>query len=262
LSYDLYFTSPKITRNHFYNYFRERDLYKVRGSKLKKRFRKSFYILFCLILFIANSCTQIGYQKGDLHRKISSIDMINFNSFVLKDENTVALWLGEKIKGKNLVQPINLVIIDKVSVSEEESIKKLETLCHNTGYKKRGGHSSGYIGILNKKIYTQLPKEFRVSYSDDDFWKPNNHIRFFGPYKNDNNEFVFIGEASRERFELFAFIHHKYVSFNQARNDFTNKATGFSSNISNKCVLLDNTMNTEFYSSGDHDGYAYIIYLN
>ena len=228
----------------------------------QKLMKKKIIILIVSGLIIANCSTlKSTTPHNKLNTQTTIYDNIEFNSFLLKDDNQVALWLGEKINNKYLAEPINIVIIDEQSQSNIVSIKSIENELINAGFTKKNGHSSGYIAVINKTTVDQLPKEYRVAYSDNNSWTTNNHGRLFGPYTTNKNKRIYIGQFSRESFRLFASVHHKYVSFNVARDQLIKRANKYSKLKYVSDFKANNSTHSDLFTSGDHDGLIKILSL-
>jgi hypothetical protein len=167
-----------------------------------------------------------------------------------------AYWLGELYRGKNLREPINIVIADTVAQSAEEARKHLLQNFKAAGYLVRKGHSTGYRGYIDGVIYEQLPDGKEEAFSDEPFETRNNHGRMFGPHPY-RGVWLFIGAFSRESVDLLDKIKHRYVSFNQARDDLSQRLD-MKTNYKIKAFLeLDNVLISDpTFTSGDHDGIA------
>jgi hypothetical protein len=171
-----------------------------------------------------------------------------------------ASWLGKRYRGRILLEPINIVIVDGLSKSEDGSIREIEKLCADAGYKKRFGHSYGYLGKIGDRLLGQLPKEYRTAFAAAPAWETGNHCRLFGPMAW-NGHYIYIGSASRESFALFALVHHDFVSYDQARDDFVDRSTGGGPCQRLVDLRLGNVRNDDAYTTGDHDGNAAVLLL-
>jgi hypothetical protein len=164
-----------------------------------------------------------------------------------------AHWLGKKYTGKKLIEPINIIILDKYSKTSKAAIEKLVSECKKIGYENKHGHSSGYWGSIDNVLYPQIPNDKKMAFSNKSYWHANNHGRLIGP-KYFNKEYVFIGAFSRESFKLFRIVHHGFISFNVARDDFCIKM-----NKSNVYKIigayeLKNVLSDNEFTTADHDG--------
>jgi hypothetical protein len=164
-----------------------------------------------------------------------------------------AHWLGRKYKGKKLIEPINIIILDKYSKTSKAAIEKLVSECKKIGYEYRHGHSSGYWGSIDNVLYPQIPNDKKMAFSNRIYLLVNNHGRIVGP-RYFNKEYVFIGAFSRESFTLFHIIPHGFVSFNIARNDFCNKMNKSNGYKIIGAYELKNVLKDAEFTTADHDG--------
>jgi hypothetical protein len=178
---------------------------------------------------------------------------------MLTAQGVASDWLGEVYNGKNLREPINVIIVDEGAFSPDDAKSRLLAASARAGYPIRFGHSTGYQGQIGGQLYPQLPKGWDDALSNDVFEVNNNHGRIFGPHKMDQ-AYVFTGAFSREEVDPFRDPGHRYASFNRARDDFTQrldldtsyKVTGFV-NLGN-ALVGDPKLTT-----GDHDGMAVLV---
>jgi hypothetical protein len=91
-------------------------------------------------------------------------------------------WLGEVYEGKNLREPINVVILDGGASSPEDAKSRLLLASTLAGYPIRFGHSTGYQGYIGGQYHAQLPHGRDDAFSNDIFEVSNNHGRVFGPH--------------------------------------------------------------------------------
>ena len=226
----------------------------------------NIFVLCLIILFIV-FFTKYLFGKSKNVSELYQFDYLtkykslSINGIMLTSDLRPAFWMGEKFNNKYIIEPINVIIIDDASLNKEDSINNLEEACSKVGYRKEKGHSSGYSGLINGEIVSQIPKENRVAFSDNKYWKVNNHGRFFGPYSVDDKSWIYIGQFSREKFILFATIHHKYISFNESRNDFADKMNSLTDYKIKEKIDFNNVINEISISSGDHDGNVIVLEL-
>jgi len=171
-----------------------------------------------------------------------------------------AHWLGLRYANKELREPINIVIIDSYSASRAEAIKRLMDACKKAGYKEESGHSSGYFGTIDNIAYAQIPDNRRMAFSNHEWYQTNNHGRIFGPAQC-KKSWIFTAAFSRESFSLFNRVHHLFVSFSAARNDFCQRMSDNSGYKLTGTIPLENTLNTDSSTTADHDGNANILVL-
>ncbi|WP_139198684.1 hypothetical protein [Devosia sp. YR412] len=168
-------------------------------------------------------------------------------------------WLGEVYRGKNLREPINVIIVDDAATSAADAITRLIAASTSAGYPVRQGHSTGYQAAMDGGLHAQLPTGNDVAFSNGIYELDNNHGRIFGPVAL-GTSFVFIGAFSREDVDPLADPGHQYGSFNQARDDFTQKldaATDFkvSQFVDMENAILDDPKLTTV----EHDGMAVLV---
>jgi hypothetical protein len=179
--------------------------------------------------------------------------------WMLTAQGTPADWLGEIFEGKNLREPINVIIIDEGAVSSDDAKSRLLAAAAHAGYPIRFGHSIGYQGYIGGVLHAQLPQGRDDAFSNEVFEVSNNHGRIFGPYRMEQG-YLFTGAFSREEVDPFRWPGHRYASFNRARDNFTQdldrstsyKVSGFV-NLGN--ALIDDPKLT----TGDHDGLAVLV---
>ena len=170
-----------------------------------------------------------------------------------------ANWLGVKWEGKNLIEPINIILLDSISKSVEEAEIRLYDNLKKAGFTDRNHHSSGYIGYIGDKFYSQIPHEEYHAISDGPAIKPNNHGRIFGPYYY-KGIYVFIAAFSREVLVPAVKIGHGFQSFKKARDEFVRKLTISDGYTLAGFINLDNAIKgSSTYTTGDHDGAAAVL---
>lgn len=170
-----------------------------------------------------------------------------------------AHWLGEPYRDKRLREPINVIIVDAMSQSADEARKRLLQNFAAVGYLVREGHSTGYRGYIDGVVYEQIPNGKEQAFSNEPFERHNNHGRMFGPHPY-RGGWLFIGAFSRERMDLLEKMKHGYVSFNQARDDLSQRLD-LKTDYKIKAFLdLDNTLiGDPAFTTGDHDGIAVLL---
>jgi hypothetical protein len=183
---------------------------------------------------------------------------ISIGPWLLHENGTYANWLGIKVFGKKIKEPINVVIIDQYSKSEEQAISKIIKQTKIAGYEEEYGHSAGYCSDINGIRYKQIPNNRRMAFSNKDFFQTNNHGRIIGP-ANINGTFVFVGAFSTERPSIFKGFKHLFVSFNKARDDFCAKMDKFSIYTNEGILSIGNIANDSDTTTADHDGNAIVL---
>ena len=174
-----------------------------------------------------------------------------------KDDNTqYSSWLGRKLAdGRLMREPINMIVIDPVARSDEEAAMRLVDTFSKAGFGPRPGHSSGYFGKMNGKLYGQQPATRDHAFSDYMWAFSNNHARFFGPYQSTSGR-VWIGASSREKG-----VAHDYVSFSQSRHHMQTALVQHAGARHLGCLDLNNKLDLASEQTGDHDGYATVLSL-
>lgn len=168
-------------------------------------------------------------------------------------------WLGEIYRGKNLREPINVIIIDQGASSAEEAKARLLAAAARAGYPIRFGHSTGYQGLIGGRLYAQLPQGRDDAFSNDIFEVSNNHGRIFGPHQLEQG-YLFAGAFSREEIDPFRDPGHRYGSFNRARDDFTQRLDRSTEFKVSRFVDLGNALiGDPKLTTGDHDGIAVVV---
>lgn len=179
--------------------------------------------------------------------------------WMLNTQYEPAQWLGESYRGRNLHEPINIVIVDMAAPSAEQARQRLLQNLKAAGYLARKGHSTGYHGCIDGVIYEQLPDGKEEAFSDEPFETRNNHGRIFGPHPY-RGGWLFVGAFSRERMDLLDKVKHRYVSFNQARDDLSQRLDTKTDYKVKAFVQLDNALiGDAAVTTGDHDGVAVMV---
>ncbi|MGE5422283.1 MAG: hypothetical protein ACM3QW_03385, partial [Ignavibacteriales bacterium] len=73
-------------------------------------------------------------------------DAPDFGQWMYTPENEPAHWLGQEYQGKELREPINIVVIDRKASSKQDAETHFLMSTQAAGYPNRTGHSSGYKG--------------------------------------------------------------------------------------------------------------------
>jgi hypothetical protein len=186
-------------------------------------------------------------------------DLPEIGKWMITQRGTAADWLGEVYEGKNLREPINVIIVDEAASSVEDAKARLLAAAAQAGYPIRFGHSTGYQGYIGGRLYAQLPQGRDDAFSNDIFEVNNNHGRIFGPHQV-GQAYVFTGAFSREEVDPFRSPGHRYASFNRARDDFTQNLHRRTRFKVSRFVNLDSAMVADpQVTTGDHDGIAVLV---
>lgn len=208
-------------------------------------------INFLIVATMVYLTTQAQLQLSDLH-------IPEVGKWMETRKGLPASWLGRKYMGAKLLEPINVIILDEFATTKEASIHKLVVECKRNGYYEEGGHSAGYLGIIDNNDFPQIPYRKRYAFADHNLFRTNNHGRIMGP-DGYQGKFIYVAAFSRETFHLFSKIHHAFLSFQTARDDFSRKLTrGNTYRLVGYC-FLDNQKNEDGVTTADHNGYAAVL---
>jgi hypothetical protein len=179
--------------------------------------------------------------------------------WMLTAQSVPSDWLGEIYEGRNLREPINVIIVDEGASSVDDAKARLLAAAARAGYPIRFGHSTGYQGFIGGQLYAQLPQGRDDAFSNDIFEVSNNHGRIFGPHQFGQG-YLFAGAFSREEIDPIRDPPHSYGSFNRARDDLTqrlNRSTDFK--VSRFVDLGNALIGDPKLTTGDHDGIAVVV---
>ncbi|MCV7262518.1 hypothetical protein [Mycolicibacterium poriferae] len=183
--------------------------------------------------------------------------------WMLERNGDIADYGGLPYDGKTVLEPVNVIFVDQTSRSALEATWRLSAAMRRAGFPPRFFHSTGFRGLIDDVRYRQRPGGLLLGYSDDFFLLPNNHGRIFGPDPVETSAgYVWSGAFSTEEFTFYQGLpRHGYVSSNEARDalaaDFVASGRGSLGGM----VSLDNSYDTDVFTTGDHDGYAVVIVL-
>lgn len=206
----------------------------------------------------APTATLTGFRppEGEL---VQPVGFPSIYPWMLTPDLVPAHWLGAKLNGKELVEPLNVIFVDRRSTGPEEARTALISALVKAGFPYRTGHSGGYYAFVDGRLQPQFPSGPNHAFSDEPFEFPNNHGRVFGPISVEGH-FVFVAAFSRESVAPLDKVKHRYASFNRARDtvadcleakgEFTRK--GF-------VELRNNLVADPLHCTGDHDGLAVLL---
>jgi hypothetical protein len=179
--------------------------------------------------------------------------------WMLTAQSVPSDWLGEIYEGRNLREPINVIILDQGASSADDAKARLLAAAARAGYPIRFGHSTGYQGFIGGQLYAQLPQGRDDAFSNDIFEVSNNHGRIFGPHQFGQG-YLFAGAFSREEIDPLRDPPHSYGSFNRARDDFTQRLDRSTDFKVSRFVDLGNALiGDPKLTTGDHDGIAVVV---
>ncbi|GAA5512971.1 hypothetical protein Dcar01_01695 [Deinococcus carri] len=196
------------------------------------------------------------YQPADA--PVSVPDVGTVGRWMITKDLVPATWLGEKLGGRTLREPVNVLFVDRAARTPEEARERLLTAMTAAGYGPKGGHSTGYWGEVGGKLYPMLPTGEGEAFSDGPFWIPNNHGRIFGPVPLAQG-YAFTGAFSLEGVRLLPRPGHPYRSFQVAREDLADKLNSRSVYKRAGYVDMGSRLDTPTETTGDHDGRAVLL---
>jgi hypothetical protein len=181
--------------------------------------------------------------------------------WMLESNGQISDYGGQPYDNKTLLEPVNVIIVDPNSKSAAESTAKINRDMFLAGFPAQPIHSSGFLGLIGSKTYGQQAPPL-TAYSDNLFILQNDHGRLFGPAPATGGGYVWTGAFSTETPTIYNGLPtHAYVSSNAARDALVLRllATGQVQSVS--YIALDNAVDTDSTTTGDHDGYAVVIVL-
>jgi hypothetical protein len=179
--------------------------------------------------------------------------------WMLSRDKVPADWLGAPFEGKKLLEPLNIVIVDRYASSEAEAGARLLKSCAKAEFPQREGHSSGYCARLGSALFLQFPPGSDDAFSDAVFVLSNDHGRIFGPLAW-NGAYYFAAAFSRESVDPVTKVKHRYASFDRARDAFARtmcERGGYE--IAGYLELGNAILGNGTLSTGDHDGVAVLL---
>ncbi|MEV8323776.1 hypothetical protein [Kitasatospora sp. NPDC056731] len=189
------------------------------------------------------------------------------------DNCGISNWLGHPYKGNTLYEPINVILVDKSSSTQDEAIEKLGKDMKAAGFPARIGHTNGYHALLPDAHGTPTPHGQQPSASDHAFadawfFAPLiDHGRVFGPTRTGDG-YVWTAALSAEKPGIYIdpdgrpSFTHDYASFKDARNKLCADMTASGAGRCGFPVDMKNEYNEGSITTGDHDGRAAVIELS
>lgn len=199
-----------------------------------------------------------SYHAADLPVTVPGVGEVG--RWMITPDLVPATWLGEKLGGRVLREPINVILVDHAARSPEEATDRLLSAMNAAGYPARGGHSSGYWGEVNGRLYPMLPRGAKEAFSDAPYLIPNNHGRIFGPVALAPGQgYAFTGAFSLEGVRLLPSPGHPYRSFQVARENLADQLNAKSLYKRAGYVEMNSRLDTPDQTTGDHDGRAVLL---
>lgn len=187
----------------------------------------------------------------------------DIGKWMLKSDGQIANWGGVPHDDRTLLEPVNIIVVDSTSTTPEESTAKLNSAMFWSGFPGQPIHSTGFQGKIGDVIYGQQPDGVAQAYSDLLFLLPNDHGRMFGPAPIENGTgYVWTGSFSTEALGIYnGEIGHQYVSSNVARDVLILRMLLSGQATFVGVVPMENAVDSDTQTTGDHDGYAVVVAL-
>lgn len=208
-------------------------------------------ILLATVAYLVTAT--FAYGQGN-----AATDLPVIGKWLIDGKGEIAHWLGAKYQDKLLYEPINVVIVDRLSTSMEEAIRKLKSEANRCGYEQNLGHSADYSAFIDGISYDQITPEIPVAFSNKEFFQTNNHGRIMGP-SYWHGAFIFVGAFSREALRLKPAISHSFVSFKMARDDFCTQMDSIGGYRIVAAHDMGNILEDAVRTTADHDGMAIVL---
>jgi hypothetical protein len=216
-------------------------------------------VMLALSLSFAPRLTAQAGPMGAPGDKVAPPGFPEIGLWMIARDGKVADWLGYPHQGRKLLEPINVLIVDPFAVSASDAASRLQAAVEKAEFELREGHSSGYSGLIGGSVYYQTPPGSEETFSDAPFTISNNHGRIFGPMEWEG-AYLFTGAFSRESVDLITKVKHQYVSFDRARDAFTQKMSAKTEYRLSSFVYLGNAIPADdALTTGDHDGMAAVL---
>jgi hypothetical protein len=221
--------------------------------------RLSLALSFSIAILLGPSLFAQTGSRGTPEEEVAPPGLPSLGLWMLAPDGSIADWLGKPHQGKKLLEPINVIIVDPIATSPEEAISRLLEACRKAGFPEREGHSSGYSARIDAETFAQVPPGTEDCYSDAPFAVGNDHGRIFGTTIW-QGAYYFTAAFSRERVELVTKVKHQFVSFDRARDAFTQRmAERGGYKIAGFIDLGNDLIDDPALTTGDHDGMAVLL---
>ena len=187
----------------------------------------------------------------------------DIGKWMIQPNGQIANYGGVPNGGRQLLEPVNVIIVDPNSQSPEEAAARLNAAMFWSGFPAQPIHSTGFRGSIDEVTYGQQPNLPLTSYSNNLFVFPNDHGRIFGPDPAETaTGYVWSGAFSSQQLTIFNGLPtHEYVSYDMARTALAMRLILSGRATYGGMVPLDNSYDTAETTTGDHDGYAVVLVL-
>ncbi|MDD7914870.1 hypothetical protein [Polaribacter ponticola] len=161
--------------------------------------------------------------------------------------SSIANWIGIQLKGKVILEPINIIWLDFKATNKVEAEENIVNFLKANNFLMRSGSSTGYYGLFENDYW--IP-QFMETWSDNaNPTTINNHGRIFIAHEikdNSNNSFF----VSTGAFSIENESHH-LISFRDALKDFKPVIDW---SVSNNSYQAKNIILSSNYTTDDHNG--------
>lgn len=187
----------------------------------------------------------------------------DIGKWLLEPGGQISDFGGEVLDGKELLEPVNVIILDPTSTTSAEATEKLDTDLGLAGFPAQPVHTTGFQGIVGDQTFGQQPVGLLEAFSDNLFLLPDDHARAFGAAPlPDGSGFVSTVAVSREQFGFIGLLPtHTLVSFDAARDELASRLIASGATLVG-IIPLGNAVDSSTETTGDADGYAVVVQLN
>ena len=187
----------------------------------------------------------------------------DIGTWLLEPDGQISDFGGQRLGGKRLLEPINVIIVDPTSTTAKEATATLNADLSRAGFPAQPIHTPGFHGTIDGETYSQQPTGFLDAFSDNFFLLPDDHARAFGPDPVQTaSGFVWTVAVSREQIGLNGLLPtHVYISYNEGRDELASRLIDSGATLVG-IVGLSNAYGGATATTGDHDGYAIVLQLN
>lgn len=187
----------------------------------------------------------------------------DIGKWLLQPNGQIATYGNQRLDGRTLLEPVNVVIVDPNATSAADATRRLNAALTAAGFPALPVHTAGFGGVIDGITYGQQPIGTIDAFSNNFFLLPDDHARAFGPDPVETAAgYVWTIAVSREQLGFNGLLlTHVYVSYNAARNELAQGLVESGATLVG-AVPLSNAYDTATYTTGDNDGYALVLQLN
>lgn len=223
-------------------------------------FRTSFLIVLFLITSSCSDKTDVFELKQEQvslseNIKITCKNKENLNldlglwMFNKKtpEISSIANWIGIQLKGKVILEPINIIWLDFKATNKVEAEENIVKFLKANDFLMRSGSSTGYYGLFENDYW--IPQYMETWSDNTNPTTINNHGRIFLAHelKDNSNKSFFVSTGA---FSIESESHH-LISFRDALKDL--KAV-IDWTVFNYSYQAKNIITSNNYTTDDHNG--------